>query len=233
MIRSKILTGYRPLGEVRSETRTPRPHLLKPWPVMPKRGHKVAPTPPAEPRGWTTKIKPSVVHGRRAHAPTPRPPPGTSPAGLSFCTTPSAGRSRMGERRRHRDCCPSLGRRLACLQRGTAPPLAVAHPHIGQRRGGVLFVPVLPRKHIAFWREVVLVDHPLRDTLLPYLEDGVNLRDFLIDSPRGPSPSQPYKPPSFPTGRNPQPHPVQFHRVRRRRGGDSYRVRLRGEMERR
>ena len=63
--------------------------------------------------------------------------------------------------------------------------------------GGVLFVPGLPRKHISFWREVILVDHPLRDTLLPYLQDGVNLRDFLVDSHRGPSASQPYQPQAF------------------------------------
>ena len=63
--------------------------------------------------------------------------------------------------------------------------------------GGVLFVPGLPRKHIAFWREVILVDHHLRDTLLPYLEDGVHLQDFLIDSHRGRPASQPYKPQAF------------------------------------
>lgn len=63
--------------------------------------------------------------------------------------------------------------------------------------GGVLFVPGLPRQHVAFWREVILVDHPLRDTLLPYLRDGVNLGDFLQDSHRGPSASRPYKPDAF------------------------------------
>lgn len=63
--------------------------------------------------------------------------------------------------------------------------------------GGVLFVPGLPRKHISCWREVILVDHALRDTLLPYLQDGVNLQDFLVDSHRGPSASQPYKPQTF------------------------------------
>lgn len=63
--------------------------------------------------------------------------------------------------------------------------------------GGVLFVPGLPRRHVAFWREVILVDHPSRDALLSYLQDGVNLRDFFVDSHRGPSPKQPYKPHAF------------------------------------
>ena len=63
--------------------------------------------------------------------------------------------------------------------------------------GGILFVPGLPRKHVASWREVIFAHHTLRDTILPYLQDGVNLRDFLIDSHRGPSASQLYAPQAF------------------------------------
>lgn len=41
------------------------------------------------------------------------------------------------------------------------------------------------------WRGVILVDHPLRGTLLPCLHDGVNSGGFLVDSHRGLSASLP------------------------------------------
>lgn len=73
--------------------------------------------------------------------------------------------------------------------------------HLRERRGGALFAPGIPRKHLAFWREVIPalvapgiprkhlafcrevipVDHPLRVTLPPYLKDGVYLRVILME----------------------------------------------------
>lgn len=86
---------------------------------------------------------------------------------------------------------------LRVYGRGHAPRLPWHAPIWDSGEAGVLFVPGLPRRHVAFWDEVILVDHPLRDSLLAYLRDGVNLQDFLIDSHRGPSVQQPYNVASF------------------------------------
>lgn len=86
---------------------------------------------------------------------------------------------------------------LRVYGRGHAPRLPWHAPIWDSGEAGVLFVPGLPRRHVAFWDEVILVDHPLRDSLLTYLRDGVNLQDFLIDSHRRPSVQQPYNVASF------------------------------------
>ena len=60
------------------------------------------------------------------------------------------------------------------------------------------FVPGFVRKHVAFWENVILEDHPLRDTLVSYLRDGVDVHDFLFDSHKGPSSDRPYNVDRFP-----------------------------------
>lgn len=111
---------------------------------------------------------------------------------------PFAGGSQLGRRRAPAaTAAPVWGDVMRVYDARQAPHLPWRTPIWYSGDGGILFVPGLPRQHVAFWREVILVDHPLRDTLLSYLHDGVNLGDFLIDSHRGPSASQPYKPEAF------------------------------------
>ena len=63
---------------------------------------------------------------------------------------------------------------------------------------GERVVPGLVRKYVEFWDGVVLQDHPLRETLVSYLRDGVSVHEFLIASHRGPSVDLPYKADRFP-----------------------------------
>ena len=51
---------------------------------------------------------------------------------------------------------------------------------------------------VAFWDEVILQGHPLRDELISYLRDGVNVHDVFTDSFRGPSKAYPYNAERFP-----------------------------------
>ena len=48
------------------------------------------------------------------------------------------------------------------------------------------------------WSAANTRDHPLRETLVSYLRDGVSVREFLIASHRGPSVDLPYKADRFP-----------------------------------
>ena len=65
---------------------------------------------------------------------------------------------------------------------------------------GSKFVPGLPRRHLPFWSEVILKDHPSRDVLLPYLKDGVSLHNLLVPPYAGPSAEQPFQASCFPEG---------------------------------
>ena len=60
------------------------------------------------------------------------------------------------------------------------------------------FVPGFVRKHVPFWRDVILKDHPLRDTLVSYLRDGVDIYDLLLEDFKGPSTHLPYNIDRFP-----------------------------------
>lgn len=60
------------------------------------------------------------------------------------------------------------------------------------------FVPGFVRAHAGFWEDHVLLDHPLRDTLVSYLRDGVDLHDLLLPKYKGASSSCPYNVEQFP-----------------------------------
>lgn len=63
---------------------------------------------------------------------------------------------------------------------------------------GAGFVPGFVRRHVEFWRNVILIDHPLRDSLVSYLRDGVDLYDLLLSEYRGGSNDLPYDVSRFP-----------------------------------
>ena len=63
---------------------------------------------------------------------------------------------------------------------------------------GSKFVPGLLRKHAAFWYEIILPDHPLRETLVSYVRDGVSVHEFLLTSHKGTSVESPYNREKFP-----------------------------------
>lgn len=59
--------------------------------------------------------------------------------------------------------------------------------------GNAHVVPGFVRAHVVgFWDSVILKSHPLRDTLVSYLRDGVDLNDLLLDPFRGTSSEEPY-----------------------------------------
>lgn len=60
------------------------------------------------------------------------------------------------------------------------------------------FVPGFVRAHSGFWKNHILRDHPLRDTLTSYIRDGVDLYDLLLPKYRGTSPLCPYNTDRFP-----------------------------------
>ena len=64
--------------------------------------------------------------------------------------------------------------------------------------GGHDFVPGFVRKHVAFWEDVILADYPLRNTLVSYLRDGVDVHDFRFDSNKGPLSNSPCNRDRFP-----------------------------------
>lgn len=63
---------------------------------------------------------------------------------------------------------------------------------------GTDFVPEFVIYHRQFWAEVVLAGHPLRDTLLYYVSEGVPVFDFLTYEFRGKSRESPYRVDAFP-----------------------------------
>ena len=63
---------------------------------------------------------------------------------------------------------------------------------------GRSFVPGFVRNYVTFRENVILEDHPLRDTLVLYLRDGVDVHDFPFDSHKGPSSDRPYNVDQFP-----------------------------------
>ena len=59
--------------------------------------------------------------------------------------------------------------------------------------GGSGFVPGLPRRHLPFWADVILREHPSRNVLIPYLRDGVSVHNLLVSPYAGPSADQPFR----------------------------------------
>ena len=66
------------------------------------------------------------------------------------------------------------------------------------RASGRKFVPGLLRKHAAFWNEVVLPEHHLREALGSYVRDGVSVHEFLAKSHKGTSVDSPHDGDKFP-----------------------------------
>lgn len=64
--------------------------------------------------------------------------------------------------------------------------------------GGREFVAGFVRNHTALWGNVILEDHPLGDTPISCLFDGVDVHDFLVDSHNRPSCDQPLSMDRFP-----------------------------------
>ena len=63
---------------------------------------------------------------------------------------------------------------------------------------GSKFMPGLMRKHTAFWDDVVLPGHHLREALESYVRDGVSVHKFLVKSHKGTSVDSPYNGDKFP-----------------------------------
>lgn len=63
---------------------------------------------------------------------------------------------------------------------------------------GSRFVPGLLRKHAAFWDEMILPTHHLREPLMSYVRDGVSVHEFLFESHKGASLDSPYNVGKFP-----------------------------------
>ena len=63
---------------------------------------------------------------------------------------------------------------------------------------GDQFVPGVVRRHVNFWHDIILKRHPLRETLVLYLRDVVDLHDLLLREYRGPSSDCPYDVGRFP-----------------------------------
>ena len=63
---------------------------------------------------------------------------------------------------------------------------------------GVQLVPGFVRQHADFWHDIILPDHPLKDTLVSYLREDVGLQDLLLHEYRGPSVDCPYDVGRFP-----------------------------------
>ena len=70
---------------------------------------------------------------------------------------------------------------------GPLPRLPWDAPVWNAGESGDLFVPGFVRQHVDFWHDIILPDHPLRDTLVSYLRDGVGVQDLLLHEYRGPS----------------------------------------------
>ena len=67
-----------------------------------------------------------------------------------------------------------------------------------KRRWKKQFVPGLVRRHVHLWQDVTLKDHPLRDTLVSYVRDGVDLHGLILNEFKGPSIECPYDVSRFP-----------------------------------
>ena len=70
---------------------------------------------------------------------------------------------------------------------GPLPRLPWDAPVWNAGESGDLFVSGFVRQHVDFWHDIILPDHPLRDTLVSYLRDGVGVQDLLLHEYRGPS----------------------------------------------
>ncbi|CAN0225414.1 unnamed protein product, partial [Hapterophycus canaliculatus] len=68
-------------------------------------------------------------------------------------------------------------------------------PVWGAGPDGKKLVSGLPRKHVDFWDNVIL---RVRDTLIPFVRDGVSLHSLLLDDFRGPWVDLPYEIDRFP-----------------------------------
>ena len=65
-------------------------------------------------------------------------------------------------------------------------------------RWGPIRAGLRARRHVGVWHDIILQEHPLRDTLVLYLRDGVHLHDILLRNYPGPSSASPYDVGRFP-----------------------------------
>ena len=78
-------------------------------------------------------------------------------------------------------------------------------------RVGDDFVPGGLAREFPFWRDVLLANHPERNTILTWVRDGVSVYDFLLPDARGVSVEQPFNPAVFPGEEMPNRVPEEFH----------------------
>ena len=78
-------------------------------------------------------------------------------------------------------------------------------------RVGDDFVPGGLAREFPFWRDVLLTDHPERNTILTWVRDGVSVYEFLLPDARGVSVEQPFNPAVFPGEEMPNRVPEEFH----------------------
>ena len=78
-------------------------------------------------------------------------------------------------------------------------------------RVGDDFVPGGLAREFPFWRDVLLTDHPERNTILTWVKDGVSDYELLLPDARGVSVEQPFNPAAFPGEEMPHRVPEEFH----------------------
>ena len=59
-------------------------------------------------------------------------------------------------------------------------------------------MPGFVRRHVGFWNDITLKEHPVRNTLVLYLRHGVDLHHLPLKEHRSPSSACPYEVPRFP-----------------------------------
>ena len=63
---------------------------------------------------------------------------------------------------------------------------------------GNQFVPGFVGRHVGFWHDITLKEHPLQDTLVLYVRNVVDIHDRLLTEYRGPSSACPFDIARFP-----------------------------------
>lgn len=61
-------------------------------------------------------------------------------------------------------------------------------------------MPGLVHRHVNFWLDATLHGQPIRDRLVSYVRDGINVRNVHLDAYRGPSTDSPCDAARFPGG---------------------------------